>query len=250
MKRGIIVASFGTSYEDTRRLCIEIIEDRIKEEYGDDCVIRAFTSRMIINKLKKRDNLHIFNEEEAVEDMREKGMDSVYIQSLHIIPGHEYGKLLSLGAKVGKPLLYEDEDYKDIVEGLDIVDLEDDEALVFMGHGTDHESDDAYRKLENIYRDRGIEDVFIATVEGSITIQDIIPKLKEKNIHKVKLTPFMLVAGDHAINDMASDEEDSWKSILKANGFEVEVILRGLGEYKIIQDIYLRHLKELVEENQ
>ncbi len=248
MKRGIIVASFGTSYEKTRRLCIESIENKIKEEFKEDYVIRAFTSQMIIDKLKERDNLHIFNLKEAMEDMKAKEIKDVYIQPLHIIPGHEYEKLLSLGAKVGKPLLYSEEDYKSIVEGLNIGTLDDNEALVFMGHGTDHESDKAYEKLEQFYRSKGMEKVYIGTVEGCKTIDNILDKLKKTNIEKVKLMPFMLVAGDHAINDMASDEDDSWKSILEKNGFQVEISLKGLGEYEIIQDMYLQHLKELMEE--
>ncbi len=248
MKRGIIVASFGTSYEKTRRLCIESIEEKIREEYSEDYVLRAFTSRIIVNKLKKRDNLHILNEKEAVQEMQDRGVENIYIQPLHIIPGHEYEKLLSLGVNVGKPLLYSDEDYEDIVEGLHISEISEGEALVFMGHGTDHESDKAYKKLEKTYRNRGIEDIFIATVEGGTTLEDIIPRLKKDDIKKVVLAPFMLVAGDHAINDMASDEDDSWKSILEKSGFEVEINLKGLGEYEIIQDIYLRHLRELMEE--
>lgn len=250
MERGIIVASFGTSYENTRKLCIESIEEKIRERYREDYVLRAFTSRIIVNKLKKRDNLHILNEKEAVDEMKDKGVENIYIQPLHIVPGHEYEKLLSLGVKVGKPLLYSDEDYEDIVEGLNIPELLETEALVFMGHGTDHESDRAYKKLEETYRDRGIKDIFIATVEGRTTLEDVLPKLKEDGIEKVILAPFMLVAGDHAINDMASDEDDSWKSILEKRGFEVEVNLKGLGEYEIIQDIYLRHLRELMEERQ
>lgn len=248
MKRGIIIASFGTSYEETRRLCIESVENKIKEEYQDDYVIRAFTSRMIIKKLKERDNLHIFNEQEAVKNMKEKGIEDIYIQPLHIIQGHEYEKLLSLGAKVGRPLLDTELDYTAIVEGLDLGNLQDNEALVFMGHGSDHTADESYGKLESVYRNKGKDNVFIATVEGSITIEDVIERLKAKDIKKVKLMPFMLVAGDHAINDMASDEEDSWKTMLEREGFEVEVELRGLGEFELIQDLYLKHLNDIMEE--
>lgn len=248
MKRGIIVASFGTSYEKTRELCIESIENKIKEKYKEDYVIRAFTSRMIIRKLKRRDNLHIFNEKEAMEHIKSKGIENIYIQPLHIIKGHEYEKLLSQGVKVGKPLLNSDEDYNTIVEGLDLGILREDEAVVFMGHGSDHEADESYDKLQQVYRLKGIDNVFIGTVEGSITIEKIVEELLKKSVKKVKLMPFMLVAGDHAINDMASDEKDSWKSILESKGFEVEVNLKGLGQYELIQNLYLKHLEELMEE--
>ncbi|HLR22067.1 MAG TPA: sirohydrochlorin cobaltochelatase [Tissierellaceae bacterium] len=248
MKKGIIVASFGTSYEETRKKTIEKIEDKIKEEYKDDYVLGAFTSRMVINKLKEKDNLHILNEVEAIEDMKGKGIEDIYIQPTHIIEGHEYEKLTDLGVKVGKPLLYSDLDYKTIVEDLDLGKLEKDQAIVFMGHGSDHIADKSYDKLQDRYNEIGKDKVFLATVEGSRTLEDIMKKLEEKDIKRVKLMPFMFVAGDHATNDMASNDEDSWKTILESNGYEVEVVLKGLGEYKVIQNLYLKHLQDVMEE--
>lgn len=248
MKKGIIVASFGTSYEETRKLTIENLEEKIKEEYKDDYVLRAFTSRMVIKILKKRDNLHILNEREAIDHMREKGIEDIYIQPTHIIEGHEYSKLLDLGVEVGKPLLYADSDYETIVEDLDLGELEEDQALVFMGHGSDHAADKSYQKLQDTYLAKGKDRVFVATVEGSITLEDIMEKLEESNIKKVKLMPFMFVAGDHARNDMASDDENSWKTILESKGYEVEVVLKGLGEYEVIQDLYIKHLQDVMED--
>ena len=256
MKKGIIVVSFGTTYEKTRKLCIESIENRIKEEYKDYLVLRAFTSQMVINKLKKRDNYIVDNPKEALERMKKEGVEDIYIQSLHIILGHEYEKLMgqveefleeshNCFIKVGKPLLYEDMDYHKAVEGLELSDIGEKEAIVFMGHGTDHEVDKSYEKLEKVFRQKGHENVYIGTVEGKITIEEIIPKLKAKSIEKIILRPFMLVAGDHAINDMASEDEDSWASILKSNGFNVESQIKGLGEIKAIQNIYLEHLKSI-----
>lgn len=250
MKKGIIVASFGTTYEDTRRLCIESIENRIKKEYKDFLVIRAFTSQMIINILKKRDDIHVFNPKDAMEEMRKQGIEEIYIQPLHIIQGHEYEKLTSFGVKVGLPLLSKSEDYISIVEGLNIDELDYDEALVFMGHGSDHQADKAYDILEKTYHDKGFNNIFIGTVEGSKTIKTITKELKERNIKRIRLRPFMLVAGDHAINDMASGDNDSWKLILENEGFEVETCLRGLGEYKVIQEIFLEHLENILEERQ
>src|SRR5699024_4375660 len=151
-----------------------------------------------------------------------KGIEDIYIQPTHIIEGHEYEKLTDLGVKVGKPLLYSDLDYKTIVEDLDLGKLEKDQAIVFMGHGSDHIADKSYDKLQDRYN--------------------------EKDIKRVKLMPFMFVAGDHATNDMASNDEDSWKTILESNGYEVEVVLKGLGEYKVIQNLYLKHLQDVMEE--
>ena len=258
MKKGIIVVSFGTTYEKTRKLSIESIENKVKERYKDYLVLRAFTSQMVINKLKRRDNYFVDNPREALERMKESGIKNIYIQPLHIIPGHEYEKLLSqvkefleennsYAIKIGKPLLYDELDYYKVVQGLNLSDRKQNEGIVFMGHGTNHEADASYEKLERTFREKGYENVYIGTVEGSITIEDIISKLKVKEIQKIKLRPFMLVAGDHAINDMASNEEDSWKSILESNGFNVEVSLQGLGELETIQNIYLEHLENIMD---
>ena len=256
MKKGIIVVSFGTSYEKTRKLCIESIENRIREEYEDFLVLRAFTSQMVIDKLKKRDNYLVDNPKEALEKMKDDNIENIYIQPLHIIPGHEYEKLLeqaykfskgndSINIQIGKPLLFYDSDYSKVVKGLDFVKAKDGEAMVFMGHGTDHFADKSYQRLENKFKEKDYKNVFIGTVEGKKTIDDIIPILKEQSIKKVRLMPFMLVAGDHAINDMASDE-NSWKTKLLAEDIDVEVILKGLGEVKGIQDIYMNHLNRIL----
>lgn len=248
MKKGIIVASFGTTYEETRRLCIESIEDIIREEYKEHLVLRAFTSRIVVHRLKKRDNIHVLNEIEAIKEMKDQGIEEIYIQPLHIITGHEYEKLTKFECKVGLPLLGSEEDYIKIVENIGSNELGDNEALVFMGHGSDHEADNAYEILEKTYHNKGFTNVFIGTVEGSKNIEDIVKELKEKNTKKIKLKPFMLVAGDHAINDMASEDDDSWKSILEKEGFQVEICLKGLGEYKIIQEIFLEHLEQIIGE--
>ncbi|NMA87217.1 MAG: sirohydrochlorin cobaltochelatase [Tissierellia bacterium] len=258
MKKGIIVTSFGTTYKETRKLCIESIENKIEEKYSDYLVLRAFTSQMVINKLKKRDNYIVDNPKEALEKMKAEGIEKIYIQPLHIILGHEYEKLLGQvdgflkenpnhSIKIGRPLLNEDVDYKEVVEALEIGDLDEKEAMVFMGHGTDHEVDTSYKKLEKTFRKKGYENIYIGTVEGEVTIEDIIPSLKSKDIEKIILKPFMLVAGDHAINDMASSREDSWASILRSHGFQVETMIKGLGEIEAIQNIYLKHLENIID---
>lgn len=248
MEKGIIVASFGTTYEETRKLCIESVENKIINEFKDIKVLRAFTSRMIVSRLKRRDNMHILNEDEAIAQFKNEGIDDIYIQPLHIINGFEYEKLLNKGAKVAKPLLSSDEDFEKVVKIVNSDDLNKDEALVFMGHGSDHDADELYKKLEDSYRENGYNNVYVATVEGEVTIEDVLSNIKENNYKKIVLQPFMLVAGDHAINDMASDEDDSWKSLVSEEGYEVEVRVKGLGEYEGIQDMYVEHLKDLMEE--
>lgn len=254
MKKGIIVTSFGTSNRETMELCIESIENRIKESYTDYLVIRAFTSRMVIHKLKKRDNYPVDTPTEALKRMKDKGVKEIYIQPLLIIEGHEYEKTLrevdnfvkenpNFKVRVAKPLLSYDMDYESVLNGLGITNK--DQAVVFMGHGSDHSTDISYKKLEDTIRKAGYENVFIGTVEGEISIDDVVVKLKEKSIKKVLLKPFMLVAGVHALEDMASDSDDSWKNILEKNGIDTEVQIVGLGQVKAIQDIFIEHLDRI-----
>lgn len=258
MKKGIIVVSFGTSYEKTRKLCIESIENRIKEEFNSYEVRRAFTSKIVRKILKERDGIVIDSVNEALEKMHEENFDEVIIQSLHVISGHEFGKIVNQvqrckeqnifsSIKLGRPLLIDDKDYEKTIEALEYQNpnLKKDEAIVFMGHGTDHSSDICYSVLQELYKEAN-KNIFIATVEGDKTLNSIIPELKKNKVNRVILMPFMIVAGDHAQNDMAGDNEDSWKSILKKEGFRVDVYMHGLGENKCIQDMFVSHLKDVI----
>ena len=254
MKKGIIITSFGTTFEETRKLCIESIENKVMEEFKDFTVLRAFTSRVVISRLKKRDNIYINNPTEVLEIMKEEGIKEVFIQPLLIIQGIEYEKILKeardfteenkdIRITIGKPLLSSEADYEKVVKALK---LDKKQSTVFMGHGSDHKTDSSYERLESQIRKDGYEDIFIGTVEGKKTIEDVLVQLKTKGIKEVLLKAFMLVAGDHARNDMASDDEDSWKSILEKNGIRVETRISGLGEVEEIQDIFIEHLRDIL----
>lgn len=256
MKRGIIVASFGTTFAQTRRLSIESIENRIKEKYKDDLVLRAFTSKIVMKRLKERDNLHIDDVKSALEKMKEAGIKQVFIQPLHIIKGVEYEKILraaenfkrenrDMEINVGRPMLDREEDYENIVKALDLKTQVKNHATIYMGHGSYHKADISYGRLQEEI-DRDYEHIYMGTVEGDISIEDIIEKLKGEEIKRVLLKPFMIVSGDHATNDMASDEDDSWKSLLESNGIEVEVNMTSLGEMEKVQNIFIAHLEELM----
>ena len=257
MKKAILVVSFGTSYKETREKTIEACEKKIKEAFKDYDFFRAFTSNMIIRKLKNRDNIHIENPIEALDRLYKEGYKEVVVQTLHIICGEEYTKLKeqinSYNDKfekivLGRPLLTQINDYKETIEALklQIPNLENDEAIVFMGHGTEHEAHSAYPALDYMLKQDNIK-AYVGTVEGYPEIDEVIVNLKKDKISKVILMPFMLVAGDHAINDMAGDEEDSWNTILKENGFKTEVFLKGLGENEGIQNKFVKHALDCTE---
>ena len=165
--------------------------------------------------------------------------------SLHILGGIEYSKLDSSYGEVTEPLLKTEEDYVKIVNNEEFNNLEGNDAIVFMGHGTESAADIAYQKLQEKYIKAGKNNIFVATVEGEVTIEDIIEKLKTRDYKRILLKPFMIVAGDHAKNDMASDDEDSWKTMLKNEGYEVTALLKGMGEYEFVQEMFMDKLEKV-----
>ncbi|PAB57986.1 sirohydrochlorin cobaltochelatase [Anaeromicrobium sediminis] len=255
-KKGILVVSFGTSYADTRKVTIEAVEEKIAKEFADYEVKRAFTSNMIIKKLKERDGIMVDTPEEALNRMKEEGFEEVIVQPLHIMAGAEYDDLVEATKaykdtfkklSVGNPVLAGPVSYEKAVNALmtQVGKLEKGEAAVVMGHGTHHAANASYAALQNKFDDKELP-VYVGTVEAHPALEDVIAKLKKDNVKKVKLMPYMLVAGDHAQNDMAGDEEDSWKTVLKKEGFEVEIYLHGLGENKEYQNIYVENTKEAI----
>ncbi|NLX91097.1 MAG: sirohydrochlorin cobaltochelatase [Firmicutes bacterium] len=258
-KKGILVISFGTSYADTRKVTIEACEEKIAASFPDYEVRRAFTSSIIIKKLKERDNIQIDTPEEALNKMKDEGFTKVIVQPLHIIPGLEYEEVLAVvnnfrgsfkELTVGRPVLYGIEDYKQAVEALkqQLPALDKDHAVVLMGHGTTHPANACYSCLQSVLNDEE-SNVLVGVVEGYPGIDNVIAKLKRNNIKEVTLMPYMLVAGDHAINDMAGDEEDSWKSILEREGFKVNIYLHGLGENNSYQEIYVQRVQDCIDGN-
>ena len=251
-KKALLVISFGTSYKETREKTIEAIENKLRETFSEYDFYRAFTSRMIIKKLKNRDGLLVDTPLEALEKINKEGYSEVLCQSLHIINGIEYEMTLKEieeyknefdKIELGKPLLTSEDDYDKAITAIvnNSPKLRDDEALILMGHGTEHLENSAYVRLDYKFKKKGFNNVFVGTVEGFPLIEDVIEHIKEIGIKKIYLMPFMIVAGDHAQNDMAGDEEDSWKSILEDKGYEVEVILKGLGEFEEIRSIFVEH---------
>ena len=245
MKKAILVTSFGTSHRDTREKCLDSIQREVEEKYGSENVERAYTSGIIRRIIEKNEGVHIFDQDEGLKVLKDKGFEEIITMSLHILDGIEYSKLDDKFGKISKPLLADDEDFEKIVENKEFNDLEGNDAIVFMGHGTESEADYAYQKLQDEYLKAGKNNIFIATVEGKVTIKDVIEKMKGKGFKKILLKPFMIVAGDHAKNDMSSDDEDSWKTMLKNEGYEVTSVLKGMGEYEFIREMFMDKLKDI-----
>ena len=254
--KAILVVSFGTSYPETCEKTIGKIEEEIKEAYPEYEVYRAWTSGMIRKKVEKRDGIHILSVSEAMEQLHKKGIEEVYVQPTHVLNGIENDIMLKVveayrffykKIAVGTPLLTTQEDSERLVE-LMIKEwaVKDDEMLVFMGHGTEHYANFIYPALNYQFQMKGKKNIAVGTVEGFPAVEDMIRMTKEVNPSKVILTPFMIVAGDHANNDLAGDEEDSWKSMFEAAGFETECVLKGLGEYPEVRQMFREHLEAVL----
>ena len=245
MEKAVLVTSFGTSHKDTRQKCLDSIENEVKAKYGSEKVERAYTSGVIRRIVERKEGIHIFDQNEGLEALKNKGYDEIVTMSLHILDGIEYAKLNDKYGKISKPLLVNDEDFEKVVNDEEFNSTEGNDAIVFMGHGSESAADSTYQRLQEEYLKAGKDNIFIATVEGQVTIEDVIQKLKGRGFSKILLKPFMIVAGDHAKNDMASDEEDSWKIILQNEGYEVTPLLKGMGEYEFIRKMFMDKLEEV-----
>lgn len=251
--KGILIVSFGTSYKETREKNIDAIQTEVEKlGFSTYC---AFTSGMIIKKLAKQGEI-IHNVETALKQMQADNIKEVAILPTHLLYGFEYEKILVSvekyknmfdSIKIATPLLGNNEDMVELINILaEELPQNLNQAVVLMGHGTEHFSNVVYPGLDYIAKQQNYPHLFVTTVEGYPDIDVVIELLKNTNYTDVLLTPLMLVAGDHAVNDMASDEPDSLKTILINNGYNVETLVKGLGEYAKIRDMYIKHLKEIL----
>lgn len=254
----ILVVSFGTTHDDTRIKTIDEIEREIQENFPDYRVYRAWTSRMILGRLREERGIVIPNVTQAMEQMLQEGIENVVIQPTHIVNGLENDKMKEdalafqnqfHSIRFGSPLLSDELDNREVIEAVmqEFTSLLKKQALVWMGHGTTHYANAAYAALDYTLKDMGYKNVFMGTVEAYPSMETILKLVKEYAPEKVILTPFMIVAGDHAKNDMASEDENSWKCQFEREGFFVECVLKGLGEYAGIRKILIRHLMEAIQ---
>ena len=279
----LLVVSFGTSFNDSRTADIGGIEKALQTAYPDWSVRRAFTAQIIINHVQARDDEKIDNMDQALQRAVDNGVKNLVVQPTHLMHGAEYDELTEAvesykdkfeSVSIAEPLLGEvgdsddavNDDKKAVAEaitaeavktaGYDSLEVAeaDGTAFVFMGHGTSHTAKISYSQMQSQMNDLGYDNVFIGTVEGKpedTACEAVIEKIKEAGYKKVVLRPLMVVAGDHANNDMAGDDEDSWKSQFEASGAfdKIDTQIAGLGEISAIQDLYVAHTKAAMDGN-
>lgn len=278
----LLVVSFGTSFNDSRAEDIGGIEKALQKVYPDWSVRRAFTAQIIINHVQARDGEKIDNMDQALQRAVDNGVKNLIVQPTHLMHGAEYDELSEAVASysdkfesvsIAEPLLGEVGSADDSVNsdkeavakavtaeavktaGYESLDAakEDGTAFVFMGHGTSHTAKISYSQMQNQMNALGYDNVFIGTVEGEpedTACEAVIEKIQEAGYKKVILRPLMVVAGDHANNDMAGDDDDSWKSQFEASGVfdSIETQIAGLGQIPVIQDLYVSHTHAAMEE--
>lgn len=255
----LLVVSFGTSYNDSRRLTVGAIENDLEASFPDYSVRRGFTSNIIIDHVQRRDGVLIDDIDAALTRAADNGVKNLVIQPTHLMNGIEYDEIVEKAANYsdafekvvfGEPLLTSDEDFERVVKAItdDTKEYDDGEtAICFMGHGTEHSANGVYSKIQELFTSGGYDNYFIGTVEAAPTLDDVMASVKAGNYKRVVLQPLMVVAGDHANNDMAGDEDGSWKSAFESEGYEVVCVLKGLGENEEIRKIYADHAQAAID---
>ena len=279
----LLVVSFGTSFNDSRAEDIKGIEDALAEAFPDWSVRRAFTAQIIINHVQARDDEKIDNMQQALDRAVANGVKNLVVQPTHLMHGAEYDEMVEAidaykdkfeSVAIAEPMLGEVGDDATVINddkaavaqaitdeavkeaGYDSMEAaaEDGTAFVFMGHGTSHTANVTYDQMQSQMDDLGLTNAFIGTVEGKpedTECQAVIAKVKDAGFKKVVLRPLMVVAGDHANNDMAGEDEDSWKSQFEASGAfdEINTQIEGLGRIDAVEQLYVQHTKAAMDGN-
>lgn len=258
-KKAVVLIHFGTTHDDTREKTIDHFRKRVESIFSDCDIFEAFTSRIIIKRLKERGIIKQ-NPLELLQELKEKQYTHIYVQTSHLLHGIEYENLKEEltsyqsdfeEIKIGEPLLSSVEDYKKVVSILGArQEIQENQAVVYIGHGTEHAANASYPMMRYVFVQEGHPEYFVGTVEGYPEVLEVIEDIKReygKELPNIILKPFMFVAGEHAKNDIAID----WKENLEEAGFTVaEVVLEGLGEIPEIQEIFIEHLLESFEEKE
>ncbi|MDD6164120.1 MAG: sirohydrochlorin cobaltochelatase [Anaerovibrio slackiae] len=255
-KDAIVVMTFGTTFAENRAKTINATIEGIKAAHPGVKVVTAYTSHIIIDRVAANEGIKYPTPEEALAQLKAEGYTRVALTTLDVIPGMEYNYKLGVfnsykqdfkKMTIGTPLMYwqgQEEQADDVTEVLEAFATQfpktkKGEGIVMMAHGTPNIANAYYAVIQEKLQEMGYDNVFIETVEGWPSLETIIPKLKAKKIKKVTIMPFMMVAGDHANNDMAGSEEDSHKSILEKEGIKVEAYIHGLGENEAVRNVFV-----------
>lgn len=255
-KKGILLVAFGTSF-DSAEVSYRDIEAKVNKAFPGVEVRWAYTSNIIRHKLAAEENKHVDSPAEALARMMDDGFTRVAVQSLHTIPGREYEGLKRtveafegmpkgfVQVEMGTPLMYSPED---VLQVVDVMlknapkERKPGEALVFMGHGTEHPANIYYAGSQYFFWQKD-PNVLVGTVEGTPTLDDVVAELKARGLKTAYLVPFMSVAGDHAHNDMAGDDSDSWKSVLEKAGVHCIPVMHGTAEIPDMANLWVEHLR-------
>lgn len=246
----ILVVSFGTTHLDTLDKCIAQTERAIENVLDGHRVYRAFTSKTVIRRLEEKHGIRVNGVSDALAHIKADGFERIAVQPTLVMSGIEYDLLCreveraAIDAVVGRPLIEDDRDANEIA-GIIMEEnpLSEGEALVLMGHGTEHRANWIYEKMQSIFCSAAYP-AFVGTVEGTPTFEDAVDALKNSGAKKAWLLPLMFVAGDHAKNDMAGDGKNSLLSLVHTANIEAKPILRGLGESEAVRRIYVARTME------
>jgi len=253
--RGLLSVSFGTSHADTRARTIDAIDDALREAFPERAFYSAWTSPRIVAKTRERGEWHD-TLDEAFARISDDGVDDLMVSTMCLMQGGEMAKIARAveawtaqggrSARLAEPLLSSAADRKAVAHVIcdEFAGLGERDALLLMGHGSSEGGNSVYGEIQNEFHALGRERFFVATVEGVPTFNDVLPLVKASAPQRVYLTPLMIVAGDHAKNDLAGAGDDSWASRLQAQGLAVEPVLRGLGEYAGIRELVCAHVHE------
>ena len=255
-KKAILLVSIGTSQiEALERSSLQLLEE-IKDRFKGYAYYMAISSEFILNKLNKLNEVHYMSVQEAFQNMQLDGIQEVFVQPTFLLNGLESDKLRVLveenqnnfkKIEIGSPLLAKKEEYVDILQALlTEAKLDDDEALLLIGHGTTHSANTTYQNLEYTAYIQGMRSIFVGTMDGGKSQRMLLRKLNAAGYRKICILPFLFVAGYHAWKDISADE-NSWRSVLEEAEYEVRPVIKGLGEQKQIRDIFLKHLESLLE---
>lgn len=248
----IAIISFGTTYIENSKKTIQAVKDDVSKAFPESYVIEAFTSSIVRKNLADK-GIKVLSPSECFNSLIEKGFKNVIVLPTHIIEGEEYNKVLNCvddfknqfeSIKVCRPLITEKDIFMIVNTIFESIDVDDNQYLVLMGHGSPTDANKIYHLLNDEIANRGVHNIYISTVEATPDVENAVSKVKEYNPKEIILAPFMLVAGDHANNDMAID----WKNRFNQVGFNddnIKCIIKGLGEYPQFRKIYLDRVREV-----